>query len=148
MTNSLTESQITLDNLTTNELDRFEKVKVAFLIQQATIYGDRVAEIMTEALLDDLLRDPRIFHHIVTGQLNEIDPANTQLMRQITKEVVEQNEFAMRSIEFRDEARRRELAQEYLTSLKRAQRIAFERDGTLEEKTATYVADRLDAKFD
>lgn len=147
MHSNFTDGRVTIENLTSSERARFEKIKSAFLVQQAALYGDRVAQIMTEPLLEDLARDPRVFHHLVTGSYSEVDPGNRESMRRITKEVIEGNEFAVRSIEFNDEARRRELADEFITSLKPAQRIAFERDGTLEEKTAFFVAERLDARF-
>ncbi|MEL6643322.1 MAG: hypothetical protein AAFQ79_05250 [Pseudomonadota bacterium] len=138
---------MTIDNFTSTERSRFDAIKNAFLVQQAALYGDRVAEIMTQPLLEDLARDARVFHHLVTGDCTEVDPEDRETMQRITKEVVEANKFAVRSIEFSDEARRRQLADEYLNSLKPTQRIAFERDGTLEDKTASYVAERLDARF-
>lgn len=147
MPNNYTEGRVTIDNLTSTERARFEQIQNAFLVQRAALYGDRVAEIMTQSLLEDLARDPRVFHHLVTGDCSEVDPQNRETMRRIAKEVIESNEFAMRSIEFNDEARRRELADEYLTSLKPAQRLASERDGTLEDKTASFVAEKLDARF-
>ena len=147
MPSNFTEGRVTIDNLTSKERERFETIKNAFLVQQAALYGDRVAQIMTQPLLEDLARDPRVFHHLVSGDRSEVDPADWRTMRRITKEVIEGNAFAVRSIEFNDEARRRELADEYLSSLKPTQRIAFERDGTLEERTASYVAQRLDARF-
>lgn len=147
MLSSLTDGRVTIQNLTSTERARFEKIKSAFLVQQAVLYGERVAGIMTEPLLEDLARDPRVFHHLVTGDTSEIDPEDREVMRQITKVVIESNEFAMRSIEFNDEARRRELAAEYLESLKPTERLAFQRDGSLEAKTASYVEDRLDERF-
>lgn len=147
MPTNYTDGRVNLENLTATERVRFEPIKNAFLVANAALYGDRVADIMVQPLLEDLARDPRVFHHLVTGDCSEVDPENRETMRRITKEVIEGNEFAVRSIEFNDEARRRELADEYLTSLKPAQRIAFERDGTLEDKTASYVAERLDDRL-
>jgi len=147
MPSNLTDGRVTIDNLTSTERMRFEAIKNAFLVQKAALYGDRVADIMTQPLLEDLARDARVFHHLVTGDCSEVDPEDREVMRRITKDVIEGNEFAVRSIEFSDEARRRQLAEEYLNSLKPTQRIAFERDGTLEDKTAFYVAEQLDARF-
>lgn len=147
MPSNFTDGRVTIDNFTSTERSRFDAIKNAFLVQQAALYGDRVAEIMTQPLLEDLARDARVFHHLVTGDCTEVDPEDRETMQRITKEVVEANKFAVRSIEFSDEARRRQLADEYLNSLKPTQRIAFERDGTLEDKTASYVAERLDARF-
>ena len=147
MPSNFTDGRVTIDNFTATERSRFEAIKNAFLVQQAALYGDRVADIMTQPLLEDLARDARVFCHLVTGDCSEVDPEDREIMRRITKEVVEGSEFAMRSIEFNDETRRRQLADEYLNSLKPAQRIAFERNGTLEERTAAYVIERLDARF-
>lgn len=147
MSSNFTDGRVTSDNFTSTERSRFDAIKNAFLVQQAALYGDRVAEIMTQPLLQDLARDARVFHHLVTGDCSEVDPENRDIMRRITKEVIEGNEFAVRSIEFNDETRRRQLADEYLTSLKPAQRIAFERDGTLEDKTVRYVIAKLDERY-
>lgn len=147
MPNSLTDAYTTIQQFTSTEKRRFDPLANRFLVIKAEIYGNRIAPIMDDPLIQDLAKDPRVFQYLVTGDTTEVDPEDNDRMHALTREIVEANEFAMRSIEFSTEGRRRELAKEYLNSLKPTERLAFNRDGTLEDRTQAYVVNKLDERY-
>lgn len=147
MNTALIDGYNTLDNLTDKEAQRLERAKIAFRIAKAELYSTQLAEIMDGPLELDLAKDPRVFHYIVTGDTSEVNPDDRDNMRALTRDVVQSNELAVRNLEFSSASRRQALADEYLASLQPAQRMAYLRDGSLEQRTDDYVAAKLDERF-
>lgn len=147
-TDSLAETFSVLDNLTATERERLRDCRVAFEVSLGVIYGDRLATIMVESLIDDLALDPRIFRYVVSGDTSEVNPENRAAFKSLAREQVEANELAVRNLQFSDQARKSKLAKQYLEALKPAQRIAYERDGTLADRTAQYVQQKLDERVE
>lgn len=122
MTDTLTDGYQTIEGFTANETKRFEQIKNSFLIAKAEVFADRISPIMDDPLVNDLVRDPRVFCHIITGDKGEIDPHDRQQMRMLARDIVDANFFASRNVEFSDHARRTQLAKDFLESLKPTQR--------------------------
>ena len=147
MTLPLIDGYNTLDNLTDNEAQRFERVKVSFQIAKAELYSTQLSEIMDGPLELDVAKDPRVFHFIVTGDTTEVDPDDRDAMRALTRDVVQANELAVRNLEFSSASRRQALEEEYLSSLSPLKRMTYFRDGSLHKRTNDYVTAKLDERF-
>ncbi|MEP3895137.1 MAG: hypothetical protein ABJN52_14205 [Litorimonas sp.] len=147
MTLPLIDGYSTLDNLTENEAQRFERVKVSFQIAKAELYSTQLSEIMDGPLELDVAKDPRVFHFIVTGDTTEVNPDDRDAMRALTRDVVQANELAVRNLEFSSASRRQALQDEFLSSLTPLMRLNFFRDGSLEQRTEDYVIGKLDERF-
>lgn len=147
MNQPLIDGYNTLDNLTDNEAVRFERIKTAFHIAKAELYSTQLSEIMDGPLELDAAKDPRVFHYIVTGDKTEVNPDDRDGMRALTRDIVLANDLAVRNLEFSSAARRQELADDFLASLQPTQRMAFLRDGSLEQCTEDYVLAKLDERF-
>lgn len=146
MNAALIDGYNTLDNLTDKEAQRLERAKIAFRIAKAELYSTQLSEIMDGQLELDLAKEPRVFHFIVTGDTSEVHPDDRDKMRSLTRDVVQSNELAVRNLEFSSASRRQALADEYLVSLQPAQRMAYSRDGSLEQRTEEYVIAKLDER--
>lgn len=147
MNAALIDGYRTLDNLTEKEAQRLERAKTAFRIAKAELYANQLAEIMDGPLELDLAKEPRVFAYVITGDLSEVNPDDRDKMRVLARDVVQSNELAVRNLEFSSASRRQALADEYLASLQPAQRMAYLRDGSLEQRTQNHVSVKLDERF-
>lgn len=145
-TDRLVEAYSVLDNLTATERGRLRDCQVALEVSLGVIYGDRLATIMVDSLIDDLALDPRVFRYVVTGDASEVNPEDRTAFKSLARELVQANSLAVRNLQFSDHARKAEMSKQYLESLKPAQRIAYERDGSLADRTAQFVQQKLDER--
>lgn len=143
-----TQSTITRDALSSNERKRLSKIEAAFRVHAAALHGDALSSLTVDTLCNSLAADNGVvFHFVVTGSNEEIDPDDPKSMRSFTRSVIEADEMAQRNLEFNSAARKAELEAEYLAGLKAGEALSQMRAGILEQRKAAYVAERLDARF-
>lgn len=141
------EAKVTRDALHVGERKRLEKVESAFRVHAAALHADALSEIMVNALVDGLVNDPAVFHHLVTGGTEEVDPSDHAKMRALTRNIIQSDDLAVRNLEFSSASRKTELEAEYLTSLKPGEALNQQRAGILEQRKAAYVAEKFDARL-
>lgn len=142
------QSKITRDALTKSERERLSKVEAAFRIHAASLHGDALSQLMVDTLCASLASDHgAIFHYVVTGNTEELDPNDTKAMRSLTRSVIESDAMAQRNLEFSLGARKAELEAEFLDSLPVGSALQLQRQGVLEQRKAQYVSEKLDARF-
>jgi hypothetical protein len=70
------QAKVTRDALHAGERKRLKKVESAFRVHAAALHADALSKIMVNALVDDLVNNPAVFHHLVTGGTEEVDPSD------------------------------------------------------------------------
>ncbi len=141
------QAKVTRDALHAGERKRLEKVESAFRVHAAALHADALSEIMVNALVDDLVNDPAVVQHLVTGGTEEVDPSDHIKMRALTRDIIQSDDLAVRNLEFSSASRKIELEAEYLASLKPGEALTQQRAGILEQRKAAYVAERFDARL-
>lgn len=141
--------QITRDSLHAGERARLEKIEQTFRVHAAALHGDTLSPIMVDSLVNSLVDDPRVFHHLVTGGIEEINPDNATSMRGFTRDVIQGDEMAQRNLEFSSAARRAELEAAFFASLKPGQALSMQRRGhdVLSRAKEAFIAERLDERI-
>lgn len=142
-------SRITRDSLHAGERARLAKVEHTFRVHAAALHGDNLSPIMVDTLVNSLVGDPRVFHHLVTGGIEEINPDDTKVMRGFTRDVIQSDDMALRNLEFSSAARRAELEAEFFASLKPGEALSLQRrgDDVLSRAKEDFIADRLDERL-
>ncbi|ARE39217.1 hypothetical protein RGUI_1076 [Rhodovulum sp. P5] len=142
-----TQSKITRDALHAGERERLANVEKAFRIHAAALHGDALSPLMVDTLVNGLTDNAAVFSHLVTGNVEELDPGNSAAMRRFTRSVIEADEMAQRNLEFTLGHRKAALEAEFLAGLKQGEALRLHRQNLLEKRKAAYVAERLDARF-
>ncbi|RYG89784.1 hypothetical protein EU803_16670 [Loktanella sp. IMCC34160] len=141
--------RITRNSLHAGERARLEKIENSFRVHAAALHGDSLSPIMVDTLVNSLVGDPRVFHHLVTGGTEEINPDDAAVMRGFSRALIQGDDMAQRNLEFSSATRRAELESMFFASLKPGEALAMQRRGNdvLSRAKEAYISERLDERF-
>lgn len=143
-TNKLIEQYKVLDNLTSVENARLDQCKVSLEIALRQKYGSRLHDIIVEHIVGNISRDANVFHFVVSGETDLIDPSDRSSFLPIAESQVNGNELACRNLAFNDAALRTKLESDFIESIRPETRMSFDRDGTLQKRMNDFVDTKLD----
>ena len=93
---------VNLDSLMPREQERADAISVPFQIAMATEFGDRLDPIFMPELKAGFLNRSEVFRHLVTGQTDEFNPADSKAVRKIVRETVKAHTLASRALALQD----------------------------------------------
>ncbi|UWQ57272.1 hypothetical protein K3722_12125 [Leisingera caerulea] len=138
----LTTIQNVIVGLTPQQLKRLGEIHAQVNVELARNFGDRLAPIMTDILVQESTTHPDVLAAL--EGIRESLPQTPAEWRSFVQSLVRNNDLAQRNIAFSDEAQKAEIRTEELARLRPDQRVTLSRSGTLDE----YLEDRFKARLE
>jgi len=131
--------------LTSKQLEKLTAVRRSIEIALARQYGNRLAPIIIDKLVKDLILRPDVLAHLEGSTIREL-PSAAYGWNTLARELVEADELAQRNLSYSDGALRERLQVEALASIQPQHRISLAREGKLDELIAARVARALEVQ--
>ena len=135
--------RITLDSLHKGEQDRLNAIRARAEVALAKSHPQLKSITVQHLLNDELLSEPRVFHHVVSGSDLEIRADDEQAISALVSDLVTGSEIAQRNIAFASAELRAKLEQDFYSSLKPGEALLFERAGELQQRRDAFVEEGL-----
>lgn len=130
-------------SLTQAQLKRLEAIQSQVRVELARNYGDRLAPIMAEVLVQESTTHQDVLAAI--EGIRDCMPATPDDWRLFVQRLVQNNEMAQRNLAFSGETRREEIRAEEMAKLRPDQRVNLSRSGKLDATLDERVSMRLEA---
>ena len=137
--------RITLDSLHHAEHERLNAIRVRAEVALAKQYPQLKPITVRHILNDELLSDPRVFHHVVSGSDLEIRADDEKAISALVSDLVTGSEIAQRNIAFASAELRAKLEQDFYASLNTGEALRLERAGELQQRRDTFVKEGLNS---
>ena len=129
--------------LTPQQVKRLDAIHTQVKVELARNFGDRLAPIMTDVLVQESTTHPDVLAEL--EGIRESLPQTSSEWSSFVQTLVRKNDLAQRNIAFSDEARRAKMRAEELAKLRPDQRVSLCRSGELDAFLDARVAELLDA---
>jgi len=129
--------------LTPQQVKRLDAIHTQVKVELARNFGDRLAPIMTDVLVQESTTHPDVLAEL-EGIRKSLPQTPTE-WRSLIQTLVRNNDLAQRNIAFSDEARRAEIRADELARLRPDQRLSLSRSGQLDALLDARVAELLEA---
>lgn len=141
----LTAIQNIISGLTPQQTKRLDVIQTQVKVELARNFGDRLAPIMTDVLVQQSTTHPDVLAAL--EGIRESLPQTLAEWRAFVQNLVRNNDLAQRNIAFSDEAKRAEIRADELANLRPDQRVSLSRSGKLDAILDERVAERLEERL-
>ncbi|RBW58440.1 hypothetical protein DS909_05600 [Phaeobacter gallaeciensis] len=138
----LTAIQNIIAGLTPHQTKRLEAIQTQVKVELARCFGDRLAPIMTDVLVQESTTNPDVLAAL--EGIRESLPQTPSDWRAFVQNLVRKNDLAQRNIAFSDEATKVKIRADELAKLRPDQRVSLSRSGKLDAILDERVAARLE----
>lgn len=131
-----------ITGLTPQQTKRLDVIQTQIKIELARNFGDRLAPIMTDVLVQESTTHPDVLAAL--EGIRESLPQTPAEWRSLVHDLVRNNDLAQRNIAFSDEATKAKIRADELAKLRPDQRVSLSRSGKLDALLEERVAERLE----
>lgn len=128
--------------LTPKQRTRLDEIQTEVKVELARCYGDRLAPIMTDVLVQESTTHPDVLAAL--EGIRDSLPNTLAAWRVFVQGLVRNNDLAQRNIAFSDEATEAKIRADELAKLRPDQRVSLSRSGKLDALLEERVAERLE----
>lgn len=141
----LTAIQNIIAGLTPQQTKRLDVIQTQVKVELARNFGDRLAPIMTEVLVQESTTHPDVLAAL--EGIRDSLPNTPADWRVFVQGLVRNNDLAQRNIAFSDEATKTQIRADELAKLRPDQRMSLSRSGQLDALLDERVAERLEERL-